>query len=194
MADNKTGNEKAKETFIKAFSLIKREGAAELLEWIKKSDFFTAPASTKYHGANEGGLLRHSVQVYILFRRLYKDYLKRKFGMDLTAELEEQIALLSLTHDLCKCNFYEKKQSYKGEEYYAINDKLPIGHGEKSLYIVMQFIKVTDEEALAIRWHMGAFDEAVKGGSYSYSAAQNMCPVVALLHCADILASQVYGE
>lgn len=184
--------EKERELFDKIFSLIKREGAEDLMKWIEESDFFTAPASTRYHGAVEGGLLHHTINVYLQLRKLYKEYAKKKQGMDeLTPEIEESIALVAVVHDICKCNFYEIQYRYNGDKYYAINDQMPMGHGEKSLYIANQFVKFSLEEALAIRWHMGGFDEAVKGGTYSYSGAQKY-PIVILLHIADMLAAHLY--
>ena len=184
--------EKERELFNKIFSLIKREGVEDLQKWIEDSDFFTAPASTRYHGAVEGGLLHHTINVYLQLRKLYKEFAKKKQGMDeLTPEIEESIALVAVTHDICKCNFYEVQYRYNGDKYYAINDQMPMGHGEKSLYIANQFVKFSLEEALAIRWHMGGFDEAVKGGTYSYNGAQKY-PLVILLHIADMLAAHLY--
>lgn len=159
---------------------IKREGADKLLEWLCSTDFFTAPASTKFHGAYEGGLVEHSVNV---FNRLGRN--------------DETGAIIALLHDICKANFYTVSfRNQKNEHgvwvqvpYYTIDDKLPYGHGEKSVYIISQFMKLTDEEAMAIRWHMGGFDESVKGGSYALSGAWEKYPLGVLLHCADLQAS-----
>lgn len=170
-----------KEIFINYYNeYIKREGAKELLKWICESDFFKAPASTKYHGAHEGGLVEHSINVF--------NRLGRK---------DETGAIVALLHDICKANFYTVSfRNQKNEHgvwvqvpYYTIDDKLPYGHGEKSVYIISQFMKLTDEEAMAIRWHMGGFDESVKGGSYALSGAWEKYPLGVLLHCADLQAS-----
>lgn len=167
-----------KETFTNLYQMyIKRDGAEELLDYIYGTDFFTAPASTKYHGAYEGGLVKHSVNV---FNRLGRN--------------DETGAIVALLHDICKANFYTVSyRNVKNEHgiwekvpYYTIDDKLPYGHGEKSVYIISQFIKLTEEEAFAIRWHMGGFEE---GDKHPLSAAWEKYPLGVLLHCADLQAS-----
>ena len=138
----------AKEEFIKIYTEnIKRKGADKLLEYLEKSDFFTAPSSTRYHGSYEGGLVEHSVNVY----HCLKDYLSRPrvketYGMNYS---EESIAIVALLHDLCKINFYttevrNKKNEVTGKweqvQFYAINDTLPYGHGEKSVHIISGYL------------------------------------------------------
>lgn len=153
---------------------IARPGALDLLEWLEtKTDFFTAPASTKYHGAYEGGLVRHSLNVY--------DKLAVKAGFD-----PETRAVCALLHDICKTDYYEREESGK----YRANDRFPFGHGEKSVLMISRFMWLTEEEALAIRWHMGAYDEAARGGSRTYSAALRFSPLVLELHVADMRATQ----
>jgi hypothetical protein len=173
-----------RENFIHIYrEYITREGADELLNWLRESDFFTAPASTRYHGAHEGGLVEHSVNVF--------------FRLSAMRTSDETSAIVALLHDVCKANFYtiyyrNKKNEHGVWErvpYYAINDTFPYGHGEKSVYIISQFMKLTEEEAMAIRWHMGGFDESVKGGSYALSGAWEKYPLGVLLHCADLQAS-----
>jgi hypothetical protein len=142
---------------------IKREGADKLLEYMlsKSSDFFTAPASTKFHGAYEGGLVEHSINVY----NCLKDYLSRdrvKSTYNINYD-EESIAIAALLHDICKINIYKVgSRNVKNEQgiwqsvpMYEYNDILPYGHGEKSVYIITGFMKLTREEAFAIRYHMG---------------------------------------
>ena len=156
-----------KEEFITIYKEnIRREGDDRLLEYLEKSDFFTAPSSTRYHGSYEGGLVQHSVNVY----HCLKDYLSRHrtrelYGMNYS---DETIAIVSLLHDVCKINFYTVEMRNKKNEdtgqwekvpYDAINDTLPYGHGEKSVYILSGFFygdsRLTREEAFAIRYHMG---------------------------------------
>ncbi len=153
-----------KEQFLEIYrNNITREGADKLLDYLlsDKSDFFTAPASTRFHGSYEGGLLEHSLNVY----NCLKDYLSRQrakdvYGMNYS---EESIAIVALLHDICKVNFYKVDyRNAKNEQgvwekvpYYAIDDKLPYGHGEKSVYIITGFMKLSREEAFAIRYHMG---------------------------------------
>ena len=150
------------ERFMQIFQeKITREGADKLLDFLVKSDFFTAPASTRYHGAHEGGLLEHSLNVYdclvdILSRPRMKELYKVEYS-------DESIAIAALLHDVCKVNFYKTSfRNVKDETgkwvsapYYTIEDTLPYGHGEKSVYIVSGFMRLTRDEAFAIRYHMG---------------------------------------
>ena len=152
----------ARDRFISIFkSKIKRDGADKLLEYLISSDFFTAPASARYHSAYEGGLLDHSLNVYdCLSAYLNREYVKEKFKLSYT---EETIAIVSLLHDICKVNVYKpgyrnvKNEQGKWEQVptFEFDDKLPYGHGEKSVYMISPFIKLTREEAFAIRYHMG---------------------------------------
>lgn len=187
-----------KNEFILLFTkYIKREGSQRLLAWLESSDFFTAPASTKYHLACEGGLCIHSINV---FKRLAEGYCNEKGYLSLeaaTAEEQEKIAICGLLHDLCKVDFYDIEFRNKKDENgvwqkvptYIINDKLPYGHGEKSVYIISGFMRLTREESISIRWHMGGFDDAVRGGSYSLSHAYEQFPLAVLLHIADLQAT-----
>lgn len=153
-----------KEEFVTIYrENIKRDGADKLLDYMLSdhSDFFTAPASTRFHGAHAGGLLEHSLNVY----HCLKDYLSRPrakelYRMDYS---EESIALCALLHDICKMNFYKvdyrnaKNEAGVWEKvpYYTIEDNLPYGHGEKSVYIISGYMRLARAEAFAIRYHMG---------------------------------------
>ena len=154
----------AREEFLDIYqTYIHREGAAELLDYLtNKSDFFTAPASARYHGAYVGGLCQHSVNVF----RCLEDYLARPrvretYGLSYDME---SVAVVALLHDLCKVGCYRAgtrnvKNDATGQwekvPTFFYEDKLPYGHGEKSVYIVSGFMKLSREEAMAIRWHMG---------------------------------------
>ena len=153
-----------KEQFLDIYKKnITRDGADKLLDFLEnKSDFFTAPASTRFHGAYEGGLLRHSLNVYeCLVQYLARERVKDTYKLNVS---DETAAIVALLHDVCKVNFYtvsyrnsKNEQTGKWEKvpYYSINDTLPYGHGEKSVYMVSGFMRLTREEAMAIRWHMG---------------------------------------
>ncbi|MBE6860656.1 MAG: HD domain-containing protein [Ruminococcus sp.] len=188
----------AKEEFINIYKEnIKRQGADNLLDYlINKSDFFTAPSSTRFHGSYEGGLVQHSVNVY----HCLKDYLSRPrakelYKMDYS---EETIAIVSLLHDLCKVNFYSvdyrnaKNDNGVWEKipYYTINDTMPYGHGEKSVYIISGYLygdsRLTREEAFAIRYHMGFSGNEDKN---SIGKALEMYPLAFALSVADMEAS-----
>ncbi len=176
-----------KEEFIQIYKEnIKREGSAELLEWLQKTDFFTAPASTKFHGACEQGLVMHSISV---FHTLVDKH------FDPETDSMESFAICALLHDLCKAEFYKvSTRNVKNEEtgkwekvpYYAVEDKFPFGHGEKSVFLIERFIRLKPAEAMAIRWHMGGFDEAARGGSFAISVAYEKYPLAIKLHLADL--------
>lgn len=183
-----------KDDFIKIFKeKITREGSDKLLEFLEKSDFFTAPASTRYHGAYEGGLLRHSLNVYeCLVEYLARDRVKQKYELNVS---EESAAIVALLHDVCKINFYttafrnsKNEQTGKWEKvpYYTINDTLPYGHGEKSVYMISGFIRLTRDEAMAIRWHMGFSGIEDKN---MIGKALEMYPLAFALSVADMEAS-----
>ena len=172
---------------------IKREGADKLREYLLNSDFFTAPASTRYHCAFDGGLCDHSVNVYM---RLLRN-VKAEYGDDYNKIIsDESIAVCSLLHDICKINYYKTEMRNVKEDgrwvqkpYYSKSEELPYGHGEKSVYIINGFIRLTREEAIAINWHMGGFDTRVKGGDGSISEAYAKFPLAVLTHVSDIEAT-----
>lgn len=176
-------------------SYIKREGAKELLEYLGKSDFFETPASAKYHCACKGGLCEHSVNVY---KRLLALVSQEYGGEWEKTYTHETVAICGLLHDLCKIDYYvEELRNVKvdGEwtqkPVYTINEVLPYGHGEKSVYIISGFMRLTRSEAMAINWHMGGFDVRARGGSYSVSAAFEKEPLSVLMHTADLLATYI---
>lgn len=188
----------AKEEFISIYKeKIKREGADKLLEFLEKSDFFTAPSSTRFHGSYEGGLVAHSVNVYhCLTDYLSRPRTKELYGMDYS---EETVAIVALLHDVCKVNFYSvdfrnKKNDETGQwekvPYYTINDTLPYGHGEKSVYILSGYFygenRLTREEAFAIRYHMGFSGIEDKN---TIGRALEMYPLALALNVADMEAS-----
>jgi coproporphyrinogen III oxidase len=179
----------AKQEFIEIFqSCIKREGSQELLKWIASTDFFIAPASTKYHCACESGLVMHSVNVYKILKKRCDE-----FG----GYSAETVAISGLLHDICKADFYSvalrnvknEKGQWEQKPYYTVDDKLPYGHGEKSVYMIERHMRLTEEEAMAIRWHMGGFDDTAKSGGYTISHAYERYPLAVLLHMADLEAT-----
>ena len=190
--------EENKKEFINIYnSLIKREGAQKLLEWMTDSDFFTAPASSKFHLDVPGGLCEHSLNVYRNLKRIVE--MESKIHPELKIS-DESVAICGLLHDLCKVNFYKiEMRNVKNEQgqwekvpYYTTDEKFPMGHGEKSVMICMMFMKLTGDEMAAINWHMGGFDERVKGGaSKSISAAYEKYPIAVLLQAADFISSYI---
>ena len=166
---------------------IQREGINGLLEWLEQSDFYVAPASTRYHGAYEGGLVMHSLNVYCQLKKLCKVY-----ELDVS---EESLAIVALFHDLCKVGFYKtvmkwrKNEEDKWEQYesYTVDEQFPYGgHGSKSVYLVQSFIKLRPFEASAINCHMGQFDAT----QYSNpSPVYEKNTLAWLLHVADEAAT-----
>lgn len=187
-----------KERFLAIYnSTIKRDGADALLGWLESSDFFTAPASRRFHGAFEGGLLEHSLNVRDLL-------VKAVMAAGLTDVYpKETIEIVSLLHDVCKVNFYKKgfrnvKDDATGrwekKEVFEIDERFPVGHGEKSVIILQNFMKLDAEEILAIRAHMGGFDTSVKGGDYFIGKIFEKSKLAVLLHVADLTATYLLEE
>ena len=183
--------EENKEEFLKIFKEnIKRDGADKLLDYLLNvSDFFTAPASGRRHAAFEGGLCFHSLNVYKRFKRIIESEYGENY-QDVVSD--ESIAIIALLHDLCKVNTYTvdfRNQKVDGQwiqvPYFAYNNNLPYGHGEKSVYIISGFMRLTREEAMAINWHMGGYDPRNQGTS-DVSDAFNMFPLCVLFHSADL--------
>ncbi len=171
---------------------ITRDGADKLLAFLENSDFFAAPASTRYHGNHEGGLCRHSLNVYDALRDiLNRPRVKEVYGISYS---DESIAIAALLHDLCKVNFYKtayrnaKNEQGKWESvpYYTIEDNLPYGHGEKSVYIASGYMRLTRDEAFAIRYHMGFSGPEDPG---NVGRALEMFPLAWALCVADMEAA-----
>ena len=178
-----------KERFIQLCTEhIKRPGIDKLLEWLETTDFYTAPSSTKYHGSCQGGLLQHSLNV---FDRLVAHTYTVLPEADRPSL--ETVAIVALFHDLCKVDFYDvefrnrKNEQGQWEKYpcYVVNDRLPFGHGEKSVYMLSGFMRLSREEAFAIRFHMGDYSDLNTGKAFS------MFPLALLTHQADELAAHI---
>ena len=184
-----------REEFIEIFqSNIHREGSAALLDYLQnKSDFFTAPASARFHGSYSGGLCDHSVNVYhCLVDYLARPRVQELYGLEYDPE---SVAIVSLLHDLCKVGCYragtknvknEATGQWEKVPTYFFEDKLPYGHGEKSVYIISGFMRLTREEAMAIRWHMGFSGTE---DSRTVGQALQQFPLAFALATADMEAS-----
>lgn len=182
-----------KDKFINLLRSTNREGMEELIKFMEeKTDFFIAPASTRFHGSHEGGLLEHSMKVYEIL-----NYKMKNNVIDLYAP-DDTIIIVSLLHDICKANFYKvdyrNAKNARGEwekvPYYTVEDTIPYGHGEKSVMMLTEYIKLTPEEKYCIRWHMG-FSEPKE----SYTAlglAYKKYPLALLVNEADLEASYFY--
>lgn len=176
-----------------------RDGIEELIGFIRKSDFYTAPASTRYHSCHEGGLLEHTLNVY--------DRLVIKFSDELWKDKvdvgEDSLIIAALLHDICKCYFYGSELKNKKEYHdrgtksdsngrydwvtvpaYTVDDKIPYGHGEKSVMMVEEYIKLKPMERYAIRWHMG-FSEPKENWN-TLGTAMRKYPLILALHMSDL--------
>lgn len=165
---------------------ISRPGIKELMDWLETTDFYTAPASTMFHNSFEGGLVEHSINVFECLSKLG----------NISGFSKESVAIVSLFHDLCKVNTTivstrnvknEITGQWEKQPFYKIENKFPYGHGEKSVYLILKHMNLTDEEAMAINWHMGGFDERSSG--YDLSNAFNMNRLAVELHIADLRAT-----
>lgn len=165
---------------------IHREGINDLMNWLETTDFYTAPSSSRYHGAVPGGLCKHSLGVY-----------DRLVAMN-NEESIETLTIVSLFHDLCKVNIYKQSMRNTKDDngkwikipHYEIDEtSVPFGHGEKSVYMIMKYLKLTDEEALAIRWHMSGWYSNNPGENQSLSKALSKYHLVLKLQTADAQAA-----
>ena len=182
-----------KEEFINLLLSTKREGIEDVIAFLEKTDFFTAPASTKFHGSYEGGLLEHSMKVYEILKEKVKH-------LPIELEIsEDTVKIIALLHDICKANFYKidyrNAKNALGEwekvPYYTVDDTIPYGHGDKSVMMLTEYMKLTGEEKYCIRWHMG-FTEP-KEQYNTLGQAFKKYPLALVLHEADLEATYFFN-
>ena len=182
-----------KEEFLNLLGTVQRDGIDDLIQFLKKSDFFKAPASTRFHGNYEGGLAEHSMKVY----EILKDKVEKSIIEINTSP--ESLIIIALLHDICKANFYKvdyrnaKNELGEWEKvpYYTIEDTIPYGHGEKSVMMITEYIKLTSEEKYCIRWHMG-FTEP-KELYNTIGQAFKKYPLALLVNEADLEATYFFN-
>lgn len=188
-AERENGEQKvekqAKEEIKEIWKAVKRQGADKLLQHMEESGFFTAPASTKYHGCYEGGLAEHSLNV--LERIVELQEWEKQRNIHYIPYRTETLIIVAILHDICKMDMYEETK----EGSYRYTNSFPVGHGEKSVFKILQYIYLTDEEIMAIRWHMGQFDYAAKGGCRDLNNAFMQSKLVVMLHIADMMATHI---
>ena len=178
-----------KEKYLELLKKVKRDGIEDLIDFLEKSDFFKAPASTRFHGNYEGGLAEHSIKVYEILKH------KVETNIEPINITEESVIIIGLLHDICKTNFY--KVDYRNAKnslgvwekvpYYAVEDTIPYGHGEKSVMMISEYIKLTNEEKYSIRWHMGYTEP--KEAYNTIGLAYRKYPLALLTHEADLEAT-----
>ncbi len=181
-----------REKFIELLRSTGREGIEDVVDFLDRTDFYKAPASTRFHGSFEGGLLQHSMKVYEILKSKVENCV---VDMEIS---EDTLIISALLHDVCKVNFYKvdyrNAKNERGEwekvPYYTIDDTIPYGHGEKSVMMLSEYIRLTAEEKYAIRWHMG-FTEP-KEVYNTIGAAFKKYPLALLLHEADLEATYFF--
>jgi hypothetical protein len=183
------------ERFEELLKSVQRDGIDNLLDFIRKSDFYTAPASTRFHGAKEGGLLNHSLNVYDCLERKTSGSEYNIWKPTMENITEDTVIIISLLHDICKTYYYtiemrnakNDKGVWEKVPYYTVDDKVPYGHGEKSVMMIEEYIKLKPVERYAIRWHMGAYSGQQDWNTLG--TAMEKYPLVLALHQADMEAT-----
>lgn len=165
------------------------------VQFLTQGDFFYAPASRVNHDNCDGGLYNHSKRVFNSMKILNK-ILKNRYS-------DQSLFYMSFGHDICKINYYKPKQMwYKDENNrwlskpgWVIQDNFPVGHGQKSIILMLKYVQLTEQQMLAIRWHMGAFDKYTSDqvGKILYGSAQQMTPLTRMLHIADLMSITLYN-
>ena len=207
--------EENRDEFLRIFDneVGDRDGKEQLREWLLSpgNDFFTAPASTKFHGAYKGGLCEHSLDVYRMavkmansmedeIRHAYECLPNRKYDRE---AFMESLTVAALFHDICKVNFYgESSRNVKNKEtgqweskpVYIVDERFPFGgHGGKSVYILQYYLRdLKKEEAIAINCHMG-FSEG-PNNIYTIANAFHFSPLAWIVHAADEAATYLLPE
>lgn len=184
---------------------IHRDGLDKLLNYLETTDFYTAPSSSVFHLNEEGGLCRHSINVFEMLCRLYDEIALpalRGGSSPFSEEIpRESLAIAGLFHDLCKIRYYRKTERWKKDAQnrwmsypgYEVQDEFPFGHGEKSCLMLSWYLRLKPDELLAIRWHMGLYDMGENGTQQrrSFYAATEKSLLTCLLQSADFLSSKL---
>jgi hypothetical protein len=166
---------------VKAYDDFMATHAKIHVSILSNMGFFTAPASTKYHGAYEGGLFDHSLEVTKTLVEL-TEKLGLKWGRSYSPYI------VGMYHDLCKCDNYIK--DFESDKWVYNPNMIIPGHGDKSLIMLQKHLRLTDEEIACIRWHMGAYEKDPKMWDY-YNRAVTEFPNVLWTHTADMIASHI---
>ncbi len=194
-------NELREEFLVRIYGSLNRPGCDALMAWLDTTDFWIAPASTRFHESEPGGLVRHSLRVHEELVALHDDLIMRYPETYDRSYSPQTLDIVALFHDLCKVRYYAPTGRWRKDDHgqwyikqeWTVHDEVPLGHGEKSLFYVMSKMGLTAEEAGAIRWHIGAYEPGVVHGyptGYSHGAAKEKWPLVGLLQMADQIAQQ----
>ena len=190
---------KSKEEFLELLRSTGRDGVEDLIQGLEEMGFFTAPASANHHLNTEGGLLQHSVNTCKAALMIWEGMKGLEPGLEKEVQ-KDSVIIASLLHDVCKSDIYirsvKKKKNALGQcEGYKVSYRnFPMGHGEKSVILLLcNGLEMTDDEMLAIRWHMGAW--GINMNSFedqrSFDTAQKLYPLVSIVQAADKLAASI---
>lgn len=182
-----------KRRFTSLLATVDRGGVDGLMDWLDSTDAYSAPCSTRHHLAEKGGLIEHSLSVYDTLCKL-DDTFCTEFESD-------SMVITALTHDFCKVDYYVPDKKWNKDtgawrqiDIWSIRDSLPLGHGNKSLYLVSKFIDLTDDEAAAIVHHMTCWNPSVVldySAGASFNTAVDKYPLVTMLSAADWISSRL---
>lgn len=200
VGDNRMSKQDKINIFESLLMSTGRSGIDKVIEYLRKTDFYDAPASAKYHSNYETGLLDHSLMVYSIAEAFFEKM--KLIDPELAVTIpEESIIITTLLHDICKVCFYRKTVKWKKDEHndwvqydgYEIEDSFPIGHGEKSVIMLLKIgLDLNPCEMLSIRYHMGFFGESNVEFKNAMKSSIKMCPLVALLQQADCSATMLF--
>lgn len=191
-----------KQIFCERLRKTNREGIENIIELFEEQGFFTAPASTKFHLSHEGGLVVHSLNVCDMALEIRKMLIGRDDSLRERLP-EDSVIIAALLHDTCKGDIYKPVMKKQKNQFGVWTDvpgydvdysNFPLGHGEKSVIVLLQNgLTLTDDEIMAIRWHMNAWDLAFQSpeAKGNINMARNICPLLSVIQTADNLAANI---
>ena len=191
-----------KEKFIELLRSTGRQGIDEVISYLEKAGFFTAPASSVHHLNVEGGLLKHSMNVYNLAMAMRGPIVAMRPDMESRLPVKS-IIIAALLHDVCKTDVYKKSKRWSlgangrwgmADRYAVDYSHMPVRHGEKSVIMLLSLgLKLSVDEIIAIRWHMGPWDLSFQSREAlgNLNSASTQCPLLSLIHAADGMAAHI---
>ena len=191
-----------KKEFIELLETTNRQGIDDLVEELEDLGFFMAPASTKFHLNEDGGLVQHSLNVCKAALSMRKSMIELDDSL-LEALPKDSVIIASLLHDTCKADIYKPTMKKEKNRFgmwcdvpgYDVDySNFPLGHGEKSVIVLLRSgFELTDDEIMAIRWHMNAWDLPFQSYDIksNFNKAKEICPLLSLVQAADCLASNL---
>lgn len=179
-----------KQNFCRLLRSTERQNVDAVIVELERLGFFEAPASRKDHNSMPGGLLKHSLNVYRVALEISRDMSHLLPDFEIS---DDSLIVASLLHDICKAPRYLNSSQVNGE-YQKNYNHLPVGHGEKSVIMLLRLgFEMTDDEMLAIRWHMAPWQLALNNTEMveDFRHAELSCPLVSIIQAADRLAAKI---